>query len=347
MIKSPDPDGRPKSSLFPLSLSRLYAAMSTEPSVFIGLWRDYSEEGVNQLTLTLPLRWGNYLISATALVVSLAGSCLWTIIAYTFHQLQVRKEGRFDPIRSETQVLLRNSNTPASAITDSLSIFADRPNNTNSSGVFRRLFPVVALASLCITLFTLAGTFISGLVAQNKTQVVVLAKPDVCGGWFFNMTAIEKVVIEPAGAQELGIISKDTMDARLYAKWFYGNETPLSIPNSRFPARSLPSTAKSTPCPFKGEGRCLGKNGTATDTATVWDTGLMDSHYELGVNAPVEDRVQVRKVLTCSPVNVSDLTTQTTRDGTVRVDYEGLNVPGYFSLSPVNNTYGVAGYAGQ
>jgi hypothetical protein len=39
------------------------------------------------------------------------------------------------------------------------------------------------------------------------------------------------------------------------------------------------------------------------------DTGLVDSHSMLGINAPVHGRVQYRKVTTCAPLHVKGFTT--------------------------------------
>ncbi|KAH7146809.1 hypothetical protein B0J13DRAFT_621753 [Dactylonectria estremocensis] len=56
----------------------------------------------------------------------------------------------------------------------------------------------------------------------------------------------------------------------------------------------------------------------------TWDSGMLDSHTHLGVNAPAGDRVSVRKKVTCSPVNVDDLITSTKGDGIVVIELQKL-----------------------
>ncbi|KAM5360695.1 hypothetical protein ACJZ2D_013573 [Fusarium nematophilum] len=306
----------------------------SEPSGYVGLWRDFSQGGAHQLTLTLTSNWGGYLISALALLVSLAGSSLWNIIAYTLHQFRVSQKNRHDPIHLQVQTLLRNSVSAISAITDAWML--SRAWYGTSIRIWRRVIPVITLASLCLVLFALAGTFVSGVATSNDARINILAEPKVCGGWYFNWTALHlrKEITDP---EEYMAISDDIREARLYAKWFYGDYKPLSMPGSMFPIESLPYTTKMQPCPFKGENRCLTSEPSSPNQAMSWDSGLLDSHIHLGVNAPVEDRVQIRKILTCSPVNVDDLTSSSETGRVVMVDYTRLvntNITKVFNTEP-------------
>lgn len=56
------------------------------------------------------------------------------------------------------------------------------------------------------------------------------------------------------------------------------------------------------PCPFD-RGRCV----TGDDAAYEMDTGPIDSHFGLGINAPRADRVTFRKKTTCAPLNSTDV----------------------------------------
>ena len=52
-------------------------------------------------------------------------------------------------------------------------------------------------------------------------------------------------------------------------------------------------------CPFDGS-ICKGNN-----SAFIIDTGFLDSDLDLGINAPKSDRMQYRKVMTCSPLKTT------------------------------------------
>ncbi|KAH7123044.1 hypothetical protein EDB81DRAFT_952022 [Dactylonectria macrodidyma] len=267
----------------------------------IGLWRDYSQEGVHQSTLTLTTTWGGYLTSATALLVSLAISCIWTILAYTLHQFRVNPKKQFDPIHHQIQIILRNSVTPGSAISDSFWVSQAWAGTKTAAGP--RVLFIIILALLCMIISPIVGTFVSGVASLRETDVTVLSRSNTCGGWEFNLTAIQDE--QNRNPETLRVLVSDSMDARLYAKWFYSAVAPLSVPSSRFPVKNLSYTAKEVPCPFEGDNRCI-SNESSSNVAMTWDTGMLDSHFDFGMNAPPHDRIGIRKVLTCSPVDVSD-----------------------------------------
>lgn len=56
------------------------------------------------------------------------------------------------------------------------------------------------------------------------------------------------------------------------------------------------SIDRNAPCPFAEE-LCALKSGNL-----VLDTGLLDSHYDFGVNAPPKDRFQLRNRVECAPL---------------------------------------------
>lgn len=60
------------------------------------------------------------------------------------------------------------------------------------------------------------------------------------------------------------------------------------------------NSTDNAPCPFSEEA-CNGpQNGSI-----LFDTGLIDWCKDLGINGEEKDRVQYRRVMTCSPVSLS------------------------------------------
>ena len=49
------------------------------------------------------------------------------------------------------------------------------------------------------------------------------------------------------------------------------------------------------------------------------DTGLINSHFDLGINAPPEDRVEYRQVLECAPLRTDAFATFTTNRSEVQI----------------------------
>lgn len=282
--------------------------MATNFSVYVGLWRDYSESGLNQVILTLPLRWGNVLVSFLALVVSFAGTATWKIVAYALHQARVRQATRNDPLQQQVQALLRNRTTPVSALSDAFWItlaWAQSPHPA-----LRTLLPTALLAGLITVAFAVFSIFVSAVATSGESNVNVLARPGQnCGGWDFNWTVTN--VLDNSVPNKIEFLRArvdDTVAARSYATWFYSRDKkPLAATSTVFPISQLPYETSMGPCPFLGQGRCL-SNDTATPNPTlILDTGLLDSHVHLGINAPSRDRSNLRLRMECSPIAISDV----------------------------------------
>ncbi|KAK0624396.1 hypothetical protein B0T14DRAFT_554257 [Immersiella caudata] len=287
--------------------------MAANVSVYVGVWRDYSQDGANQLVLTIPLRWGNVLISGLALLVSTAGAATWRISAFALHQLRVRHDNAAaqadsDPLQRQVQTLLRNNATPISALADALSIHRAWSGIRTPSSKSRTILPTALLAAFITILFGLFSIFVSAFATRSESNVSVLARPgDACGGWEFNWSAISVTNEMPSSFESLRARMDDVQAARSYATWFYSQgKQPLAVTNTMFPVPRLPYTVSMGPCPFLGEGRCL-SNDTSVNTTLILDTGLLDSHIHLGINAPPKDRSNIRHRMECSPIDVSNV----------------------------------------
>ena len=90
------------------------------------------------------------------------------------------------------------------------------------------------------------------------------------------------------------IDARDTLAATTYSRACYGS-TQNILQCAQYPKQQLPwKVNQNATCPFT--------NGICTyggSSAYEMDTGYIDSHEALGVNAPKSERVQYRKVSTC------------------------------------------------
>ncbi|ESU07599.1 hypothetical protein FGSG_02196 [Fusarium graminearum PH-1] len=99
---------------------------------------------------------------------------------------------------------------------------------------------------------------------------------------------------------------EETTTARTYARDWYndgqGNDAIFKVRLQKgLAVESLPYTENtSAECPFADEFCKTGSNG-----AISFDTGLLDSHVHLGINAPNDERVQYRWRSTCTPIQMN------------------------------------------
>lgn len=86
----------------------------------------------------------------------------------------------------------------------------------------------------------------------------------------------------------------DTLAATTYSRACYGN-SQNSLQCNQYPQPQLHWTVnQNATCPF-ADGLCFYGDSSAYEM----DTGHIDSHQALGINAPQSERVQYRKVTTC------------------------------------------------
>lgn len=86
----------------------------------------------------------------------------------------------------------------------------------------------------------------------------------------------------------------DTLAATTYSRACYGNLQNL-LQCTQNPQQQLPwNVNRNATCPFTND-LCIYGDLSAYEM----DTGHIDSHQALGINAPKSERVQYRKVTTC------------------------------------------------
>jgi hypothetical protein len=263
--------------------------------VFTGFWLDRSHQAILGATLTLPIRWANFVVSALTIAVTISASCFWIIAAFILHQALVRRQN-VDVVGLQHQVILRNSASPLSSLWEVLKILFAWKSST-IPGLWRRTFTLAVPPLIIWIFFTVASLFVSEVASKSYTQIEVLLEPRDCGYLSFNSSTYAGL-----GAFSAKVL-KDTIAGRTYAGNWYGNSSVSQSASSPFPVNSLPySTKQNTSCPFQSS-RCF--NGERP--AFSMETQLLDSHTMFGINAEREDRVQIQKTVSCAVVDVSDL----------------------------------------
>lgn len=151
----------------------------------------------------------------------------------------------------------------------------------------------LAIATFGFLLIGIAGIIVPPLLSWQTADGMTRAKPGSCG-------SLRKTSSNPLANATAAWASRElreTMAARTYAIDYYGGSR-RDRQRSPFPVTALPFIVDtSAACPFDLDMCLLGPNGSIS-----FDTGLLDSHHHLGINAPKSERIQYRRKTTCTPL---------------------------------------------
>lgn len=272
----------------------------------IGSWVNWSNGLVLGSTITLSERDGGLLTSFLGIFVTIAGAACWKITSYVLHQSRCRQSFE-DGLHHQQQVILRNDSTAGGVAWQMTRLIWYWRKDALKP--FLRTFPFVLLAVANMALFGVAGIFSSEVIkaAGNET----LVRSPNCG--------VLNIIGSGAGAggagaagASLGVLAASTSldtnqtnQATTYARACYGN-TQSAFGCNQYVKQQIPWTVnQNASCPF-GDDLCF----YGASSAYEMDSGLIDSNDVLGINARKSDRVQVRKVTTCSPIKTRGYSTE-------------------------------------
>lgn len=278
--------------------------------VYIGAWTNWSYGSLRGTTITLTSRDGALLIAFLAFYVGLAGSSFWRIACFAIHQM-LSSDRSEDGLYHQQQAILRNSTTDVVGLWNFLQTnwFWRR----NASSPFRRMLPLIGFSILHIAVFGVAGIFSSQVSTAAGNEVLVSSSN--CG----HLTDNTNMYTADTFKLLFPYVSETVILSSSYAQQCYRQDA-VAPSCKTFIQPRLPTTSSTAACPFNG--MCVG-NG---EIALVLDTGHINSHFDLGLNAPPEDRWTVRKVTTCAPIttvgySTSYHPTNSTVDGYVEYYY--------------------------
>jgi hypothetical protein len=282
-----------------------------DPSAYIneGFWVNWTKWRVLGSTLTLSNTNSTLLTNLLALFVTMAGSQFWTIVRFSLHQVRASFPDRqSNVLYNKEQVVLRNSTS--AAVTVQLFLMLRWASRKGVSESPTKSMPVVFIAVFSAAFFLIAGAF-SNTVADVGPNV--LSSSPLCG--VFNQTYLSLTQHGIDGAlaspETLSLFqeaeARQEHDIELsvqYAQSCYLMQTTGSSNCDTFQSSTLRlKTSNAEECPFKAE-------VCRPDVHTIaFDTGLINSHTDLGMNAVKQDRLSYRRVTNCT---VLDDTKQTT-----------------------------------
>jgi hypothetical protein len=283
-------------------------------TIYKGPWVNWSYGAVRGSTITLSARNGAILTSFIATFITIVGAQFWKILCLIFHQTRASKE-RKDGLYHQHQNILRNSYTPGGAAWS----FAlqswywwGRAHHSLLRSLPWALFSVFYLVA-----FALLSVFGSSEVtkAAGKGRLLQASR---CGFWLADGSAAGD---SSFAVQEL----VNSRSAAAYARDCYGGaDDPLRC--NIFASPHINWKANKANCPFK-DSICYENN------IYSMETGLVDSHHDLGVNTPENERLQYRKVTTCSVLRLKDYFEESgNSSGLVRVNYGPTTTSGNYTF---------------
>lgn len=273
--------------------------------IYEGFWIDWTRNRLLGCTLTLCPTSTTVLTNSLAMWVTLCGIQLWTIIRYTLHQRgsSLQMEAR-TPHFSGQQIILRNT---GSALTTAYRMLTWAWNTRSSTGQRSvRTLAIAVLAVVYAVAFTIAGMFSNNAIFAPPINgnSAVLLRNSRCGVW--NQTIFEIVELKQYKdyaefelfAQNAAKRAYEVQLSLEYAQECY--IPPKTTTELSSTCRSLKQTAlgssSSSPasCPFAPQ-MCL-----EGSDAIVFDTGVLDSHEDFGINSVRHDRLNYRRITTCA-----------------------------------------------
>jgi hypothetical protein len=271
-------------------------SVAANSTVYLGLWTNWSRGVVFGSTLTTAKIYGNLLISFTAVFIGVATSRLWKILCLLLHRYHSTGDPR-GPVHHQRQVVLRNSASPEASLFDIVRLFwAWRKSGMRK---IMGLLLLILFTFLYFVAVTAAGGFSSTITTAVGDEVLIRSR--YCGPIILNSTYADESTRNQFNAEKVN-------NAANYAQQCYSaadgkGESSRTTACNKFVVSSLPTTANYTfDCPFQQK-ICLKPNNTLR-----LDTGYIDSHRDLGLNAPEGQRLGIRHVLQCTPLKTEGYT---------------------------------------
>ncbi|KAI1160783.1 hypothetical protein F5B18DRAFT_631346 [Nemania serpens] len=258
--------------------------------VYTGVWTNWSRSRVLGATLTLNREDADLLIAFTALFIAFVATRVWRITCFIFHRIYSSCEEQ-KAIYHQQQVILRNAPTPEDSIGVLLKLFW---TNRHLDGRLRPL-SMSAIAAVYIVTFIVAGGYSSQISTAVGDEVLIKSA---------NCRDLSEFV------QGRGVIgnawySKQINTAANYAHECYSNDSAGLVDCRRFVTKKINSQEDlHAGCPFKSD-LCR----SSSENIRI-DSGYLDSHHHFGLNSPADQRIVLRNVFHCAPLNTANFTTQ-------------------------------------
>ncbi|KAI0025906.1 hypothetical protein F4780DRAFT_789387 [Xylariomycetidae sp. FL0641] len=260
--------------------------------VQVGFWTNWSQGRVFGATLTLELSDATLLIAFVAFFITIVAGRIWQITCFTLHAVYSTPEPR-DVLHHQRQAIIRNSAGTASSAYALLMLAWQWRSSRRS---YLRVLPVLC----CVVLLGVALTLTSGFSSRIAIGSEVLLTGSNCGALMPPAAGSSWVTFKTVyGPWEADLMSASAN----YATQCYSNTSAASGCGLYVQSKISSTADLNAPCPF-------GDLCQSADGNIALDSGLLDSHKDLGINAPENERFQFRRTLQCAPLKTEGYTSQ-------------------------------------
>ncbi|KAF2014548.1 hypothetical protein BU24DRAFT_482050 [Aaosphaeria arxii CBS 175.79] len=255
--------------------------------VHLGFWTNWSHNRANGATITLKRKDGDLLISFIAIFVALSGKSFWRICCFITHRCLSTITPQ-DGLYHQRQAILRNADTPEDGAWRIIqALLAWRKNARRP---ILRLLPLALLAWTTFSLLLVGGIFSSRLTSDNGSEVLLTGKH--CGP----TSDLSKVTGDDVKLyRNPQIVQRSTAHSN-YALQCHANTTGEEDCRLYVKPWIQSTVDRNASCPF-AESICKSQTGNIR-----LDSGFIDSHHDLGINRPQDERFQMRFVTQCAPI---------------------------------------------
>ncbi|KAI1734566.1 hypothetical protein F4680DRAFT_453841 [Xylaria scruposa] len=260
----------------------------------LGMWTNWSRGQIMGSTLTLERRDADLLIAFIGFLIAFFATRAWRILCFGFHRYYSTSLPQ-DAVYHQMQAILRNSCSPEDGINLLFRLFWE---TRHSKGRLRPL-STATVATCCLTAFTVAGGFSSRISTGIGDEVLV--KSNNCGYPFLTSIFDDPEKHFAGLPYRAGLIN----NAANYALQCYLSNNSVGLDCNRYIRKHIAGTVDmEAPCPFDNH---MCRNESLNIRL---DSGYIDSHKDLGVNSPVDQRILWRNVLQCGPLTTEGFTSE-------------------------------------
>lgn len=272
------------------------ATTHTNPTIYLGFWTNWSYGKVLGSTLTLSKNNGLLLTAFLALYVRVAGGHLWNIVCFIIFLSRSSSEPR-SGLFHQQQALLRSKPSDLAFAWQSFRISWEWRKVTRRAMI--KSLPLTLLTLLYTMCFAAAGILSSRVTSTSLSEV--LLKEVSCGSFSdLYLHHNYSTPAEMAAAANYGVrVRRNFKAGSMLGRSCYGT-SPYNVSFQDCDVlgrQQIQWTNESTLCPFGGD--------ICKTSAIRFDTGPIDSHLQLGINAPREDRVSYQRIMECAPLKTS------------------------------------------
>jgi hypothetical protein len=287
-------------------------------SVYVGTWRNYGAVHIIRLlftgadrsnhldqaailgdTLTIESRWGLILNTFLALFISWVGLETWSLLCFVIHQWRSTVECQ-DAIYHQLQVLLRAGLRDWQLASKLIGTAYSWSNSRNGKRPIRRLAPFILLALVHGVSFAVAS-ILSAKVATTNGQVLLQSTncgfPDTNDVQFNYDQLLSMSKPDVMGASALRILAQNVLQwAKEYVDGCYAYSPVSANTCDNYVRQYFASTTNVN-------GTCIFHDNICLSPSVTFESGYIDSHFDIGINAPPQDRISVQKRMSCAPID--------------------------------------------